>query len=157
MSRGPSVGPNNFFVCMNHNSREMAKFSEIQLMLTSEGNRNLSILSLCETKLEDNKSSNVFQVKGFHQDNNTNAGGGMLVYVRNNIMAKRRSDLEKNNIACLWLEIIPKKWGKSFLVGSLYRNPVEKVGWADRFDHFMEIVLNERKETILLGDFNKDL
>ena len=56
--------------------------------------------------------SSVFHVNGFHppfrKDDHTNAGGGILVYVRNNIMAKRRNDLETNDIHCLWLEIIPK-------------------------------------------------
>ena len=41
-------------------SRDMTKFSEIELMMTSERNKNLSILSLCETKLKDNKLTNVF-------------------------------------------------------------------------------------------------
>ena len=132
-------------------SRDMTKFSEIELMMTSERNKTLSILSLCETKLKDNKLTSVFHVNGFHspfrKDNHTNAGGGILVYVRNNIIAKRRFDLETNDIACLWLEIIPEK-GKSFLVGSLYRNPTERVEWVDRFENFMDTVLKERKETI---------
>ena len=71
-------------------------------------------------------------------------------------MAKRREDLESNDIACLWLEISPSK-GKSFLLGSLYRNPTERFEWMDRFEQFFESVLNEGKEIILLGDFNKDL
>ena len=47
-------------------STDMTKFSEIELMMTSERNKNLSILSLCETKLKDNKLTNVFHVNGFH-------------------------------------------------------------------------------------------
>ena len=42
-------------------------------------------------------------------------------------------------------------------MGSLYRNPTERVEWVDRFENFMDTVLKERKETLLLGDFNKDL
>ena len=140
--------------------RDMTKFSEIELMLTSDRNKSLSILSLCETKLNDNKPTSAFHINGFHtpfrKDNHTNAGGGILVYVRNTILAKRRLDLETNEISCLWLEIIPEK-GKSFLVGSLYRNPNERVEWVDRFEKFIDVVLNEGKEIILLGDFNKDL
>ena len=41
-------------------SREMTKFAEIKLMMTSEENKNLSILSLCETKLKDNNPTNAF-------------------------------------------------------------------------------------------------
>ena len=42
-------------------------------------------------------------------------------------------------------------------MGSLYRNPIERVEWVDRFERIMDVFLNERKETILLGYFNKDL
>ena len=71
-------------------------------------------------------------------------------------MSKRRDDLETNDIACLWLEITPEK-GKSFLVGNLYRNPSEKIEWNERFEQFLEHVVVEDKEVILLGDFNKNL
>ena len=56
-------------------------------------------------------------------------------------MAKRREDLESNDIACLWLEISPSK-GKSFLLGSLYRNPTERVEWTDRFEQFFQLELS---------------
>lgn len=56
----------------------------------------------------------------------------------------------------MWLEITPRK-GKSFLIGSFYRNPTEKAEWLDRFEVLIEHVLLENKEIIILGDFNKDL
>lgn len=141
-------------------SRNMSKFSEIELMLTSEENKNLHIFSMCETKLKDTNMNDAFTINGFHspyrKDNHTNGGGGIIVYVRKEIMSKRRLDLETNDIACLWLEVTPNK-GKSFLVGSLYRNPTERVEWIDRFEEFLENILIAGKEIILLGDFNKDL
>ena len=90
------------------------------------------------------------------KDNNTNGGGGIIVYVRNDIRAKRREVLETNEISCLWLEITPDK-GKSFLVGNMYRPPDSKIEYNDRFEEFIVTVLNEEKEFILLGDFNKNL
>ncbi|MEW8542134.1 MAG: endonuclease/exonuclease/phosphatase family protein, partial [Candidatus Thiodiazotropha sp.] len=141
-------------------SRGMTKFSEIELLLTAETNKNIHVFGMCETKLKNHKPTNAFQINGFQlpfrKDNESNGGGGILVYVKDQIMAKRREDLETNNIACLWLEITPKK-GKSFLVGTLYKNPSEKVEWNDRFEIFIEHVLTEDKEIVLLGDFNKDL
>ena len=116
-----------------------SKFSEIQILLTSEENKNLHIFSMCESKLNNSKLTSAFKVKGFHlpfrKDNHTNCGGGILVYVKDHIMAKRREDLESNDIACLWLKISLSK-GKSFLLGSLYRNPTERVEWMDRFEQF---------------------
>ena len=46
-------------------------------------------------------------------------------------MAKRRDDLEDDNIECLWVEITPTK-GKSFLLGTVYRIPAERSDWLDR-------------------------
>ena len=94
--------------------------------------------------------------KPFRRDNLKSGGGGIIVYVRNDIIAKRRTNLEINDIDCLWSEISPRK-GKSFLVGSFYRNPNEKSEWLNRFEVLIENVLLENKEIIILGDFNKDL
>ena len=69
-------------------------------------------------------STEVFKVDGFQtpfrKDNNFNGGGGLIVYVRNGLNAKRREDLETNNTPCLWLEITPIDC-KPFLVGNTYR------------------------------------
>ena len=57
-------------------------------------------------------------VDGFHQpfrrDNLKSGGGGIIVYVINVTIDKRRTDLEINDIDCLWIEISSRK-GKSFL------------------------------------------
>ena len=39
----------------------------------------------------------------------------------------------------------------------MYRNPIERVEWVDRFKNFIDVVLKKRKEIVLLGDFDKDL
>lgn len=140
--------------------KNMSKFSEINLMLTSPVNKNIHIFGMCETKLKERKLSDAFKINGFHapfrKDNTSNGGGGIIVYVRKELMAKRRVDLEVNNVECLWVEITPKK-GKSFLIGNLYRNPAERADWSDRFDSLIDRVLRDKKEIIILGDFNKDL
>ena len=139
---------------------KLSKFSEISLMLTSKENEKLHIFGMSETKLKNHKMTGTFRVEGFQtpfrKDNDTNGGGGIIVYVRNDIRAKRREDLETNGISCLWLEITPDK-GKSFLVGNMYRPPDSKIEYNDRFEEFIVTVLNEEKEFILLGDFNKNL
>ena len=79
-----------------------------------------------------------------------------MVYVRSGINAKRRKDLEINDISCIWLEISPNK-GKPFLIGNMYRPPDSKVEYYDRFEDFIENASEEGKEIILLGDFDKNL
>ena len=50
-----------------------------------------------------------------------------------------------------------QKKGKSFLVGNMYRPPDSKIEFNDRFEDFIDTVLNEGKDFILLGDINKNL
>ena len=138
--------------------RDMSKFSEIKAILNI--NKNLHILGLSETKLKDHKITSMFHVDGyqtpFRKDNDSNGGGGIMVYVKNGINAKRREDLEINDISCVWLEISQNK-GKSFLIGNMYRPPHSRVEYSDRFEDFIENASEEGKEIILLGDFNKNL
>ena len=92
----------------------------------------------------------------FRKDNDSNGGGGIIVYVKNGINAKRREDLEINDISCVWLEISQNK-SKPFLIGNMYRPPDSRVEYNDRFEDFIENASEEGKEIILLGDFNKNL
>ena len=58
--------------------------------------------------------------------------------------------------SCLWIEICPKI-GKSFLVGNMYRPPDSRIEFNDRFEEFIDVVSNQNKAFILLGDFNRNL
>ena len=104
-------------------------------------NKNVHILGLSETKLKEHKLTSMFQVEGyrtpFRKDNYSNGGGGIIVYVRNDINAKRREDLEINNISCIWLEISQDK-SKLFFIGNMYRPPDSRVEYNDRFEDFLE-------------------
>lgn len=95
-------------------------------MLTPHENRNLHIFGLSEIKLKSHKMTSAFRIDGFQtpfrKDNNSNGGGGLLVYVKNGINTKRREDLEENNISCILIKMTPEK-GITFLVtaGFKYR------------------------------------
>ena len=121
----------------------MCKFSEIKAILMSPENSSLHIFGISETKLKSHKLSSCFNVDGFQEpfrkDNDSNGGGGIIVYVRNGINAKRRFDLETNNISCIWLEITAGKC-KPFLIGNMYRPPDSKVEFNDRFEGFIDNV-----------------
>ena len=57
-----------------------------------------------------------------------------MVYIKTGINAKRRADLFTNDfVQYVWIEITPE-WGKSFLVGNMYRPPNSKVEFNDRFE-----------------------
>ena len=97
----------------------------VKSVLTSVKNKNLHVFAMCETKLKQHKLSSAFHTDSFHQpfrrDNLKSGGGGITVYVRNDIIAKRRTNLKINDIDCLWIKISPRK-SKSFLVECLQKS-----------------------------------
>ena len=83
----------------------MCKFSETKAILTSPENSSQHIFGLSETKLKSHKLTSCFNIdrfqKHFRKDNDIKGGGCIVVYVLSGIHAKRRLDLETNNISCI--------------------------------------------------------
>ena len=136
-----------------------SKVDQLEIMLTSKRN-NIDILGIAETKLNENHKTETFLINGyqipFRKDRLFNGGGGLAVYVKQNVNCIRRLDLESEEIEIIWIEVMPTKC-KSFLIGSLYRHPESKVAWKEHFDFHLEKVQLEEKKIIILGDVNRDL
>ena len=95
--------------------------------------------------------------KPFRRHRAENAGGGgVLVYVKEGVCCSRRSDLEHQNIECIWVEIKPIN-SRPVLVGNIYRPPNSTVLWNEYFEDCIENILQEEKEVYLLGDINRNL
>ena len=135
------------------------KLDQVKFLLTS-GENKIQILGLSETKLRDYHPDAIFEVDGFQKtfrrDRKENGGGGILLYVKNDVCCKRRSDLENDQLECIWLEVKLTN-SKSFLVGHIYRPPNSGISWNEIFEDNIENVLKEEKELYLLGDLNRDL
>ena len=137
--------------------RSGEKVDQIKIMLHSSTN-NICMLGLSESKLGDDIPDGFLSVENFQcfrKDKRCGAGG-LLVYVRNDVVCNRRKDLEDDNFESLWLDLQPKN-SKSFLVGHFYRNPQSTILWNETFEDQLERVMNDDKEIFILGDFNKDL
>ena len=139
--------------------KDMSKFSEIKAKLTSPENSSFIFFCISGTKPKPDNLSTCFNIDGFQapfrKNNDSKGSGGIIVYVRKGIGAKRRVDLETNSIACIWLEITVGK-NKPFLIGNMYRPPASKNEFSDRFENFIDYVPNEGKEIILLGNILND-
>ena len=67
-----------------------------------------NIITVSETWLSDTDNIQDFLIDGFHTPfilNRPTHAGGVLCWVRNDIVAKRRMDLELKELEALWLEI----------------------------------------------------
>ena len=135
------------------------KIDQVRMLLDSSKN-DVHIFGLSETKLHAVHPDSAFMIDGyqkpFRKDCEVNMGGGLLVYVKEGVCCNRRSDLEKENLECVWLEIKPVK-SKPFLVGNIYRPPNSNIQWSEIFEDCIEHVLQEEKEIYLMGDINRDL
>ena len=113
--------------------KNVCKFSEIKPILISPENSSLHIFGIGETKLKPHKLSTSLNIDGFQapfrKANDSNGGGGIIVYVRNGINAKRIADLETNNIACIWLEITIGKskpfFNREYVSPSWFKNWIQ--------------------------------
>ena len=135
------------------------KIDQLKLLLQFQNNL-IHILGISETKLTLNHPYALFHIDGyqkpFRRDRTENAGGGLLVYVKDGVCCKRRADLEHQMLECIWVEIKPKN-NCSFLVGHIYRPPNSSIQWNEFFEDCIEKVLQEEKEIYLLGYINRDL
>ena len=90
------------------------KIEQLKLLLQYENNL-INILGISETKLNEIHPIRPFEISGyqkpFRRDRTENAGGGLLVYVKEGVCCSRRLDLEHVRLECIWLEIKPIKVG----------------------------------------------
>ena len=96
----------------------------------------------------------VYQVTFLKEKIELKIDTGELVCILQNVHYVRRSDLETDDLECIWIEVIPEH-GKNFLVASGYRHSTD----SDFFDRF-SLILDKANETNLeifvLGDLNCD-
>ena len=120
------------------------KMDQVRLMLSSDQNK-IHIFGLSETKLQSFHPDNIYEIDGyqkpFRRDRKEKQGGGILLYAKNGVSCQRRSDLEHENLECIWLEVKPNK-SKPFLVGHIYRPPNSGIIWNETFEDCIENVLS---------------
>ena len=83
--------------------------------------------------------------------------GGVAAYVRSDLIATRRDDLELDTVEGMWLEIaVPKSC--SLLIGNFYRpdrtSPYYDKDFMKKLSDILDTASAEGKELLLFGDFN---
>ena len=116
-----------------------------------------SILAFTETWIKPSTSPSEYEIPGFNQPytyiRQDRIGGGVSVYVKPNIVAKRRCDLEVKNVECVWLELFLS--GKKILLGTFYRPPNTGSEYWNLINHSIDLALSTKNENVvIIGDFN---
>jgi hypothetical protein len=116
------------------------------------------VITLSETYLHAGLGDDVFRLEGFHdiiRKDRDGMGGGVALYVRNNIACKRLYEFESPSIEALLL-CIQSIEGK-ILICCCYRPPDKNEFWTE-FDSMIENIkqANSYKYIFILGDLNAD-
>ena len=136
----------------------LPKIEELKSLLYPPSNE-LDIFGYTETFLKSYIPKSQIGIEGFkceRRDRKRKSGGGVVIYINQNISYKRRTDLEVDNVEIIWIETdIPHT--KPILIGCLYR-PESKASWYTDFEIMMDFVFKaQSNEIILMGDFNLNL
>ena len=118
----------------------------------------LSRLCYSESRIDSLVNDSEISIPGYkvvRRDRNIN-GGGVVIYVQENLSILVRNDLVPNKLEMICIEI-NQPFNRSFLVSTWYRPPNSSTDLFDAYDIFLLNCDAENKELILLGDINCDV
>ena len=117
------------------------------------------IICVSETKLNNLVETSKLEIDGFYEpirrDRQFNNGGGLLVYIKNNIHFKRRLDIEHQYIENIWIQVCTLN--KQFLLGLFYRPPGSTADYWESFETCLDSASDQNLDIIIMGDFNQDM
>lgn len=120
-------------------------------------NSNMDIICVSETWLDESVPDSLMTLHGykiFRSDRLAGCGGGVAIYVKNNIISKFCSKTGPNDkVEYIFLEIIA--FGKKMLVGCVYR-PNSSIDYTN-FIIQIEALIMPYTDIAIAGDFNSNI
>ena len=122
---------------------------------------NLDILVITESKLDDSFPVGQFSMQGyappFRLDRKTNGGGGVLIYVRNDIACRElKTTLPVENIEGIFIELNLKR--SKWLVFGGYNPSKDNISnFVTRIVPIIDYHMPKYDNFLLLGDFNSEM
>ena len=114
------------------------------------------ILSFTESWLKPNISTDSLKLPGYkppyRRDRVDRLGGGVVVFVKDEINCVTRLDLQVGSVECIWLEI--KINNKKYLYGTFYIPPNSGQQIWEELEQSIDLALNSNHDIIITGDFN---
>ena len=109
--------------------------------------KDIDIITVSETWLTPDINDDTITLKGFHKPirkDREGEGGGVAIYVKDNLILKPRPDLNLQNLEAVWVET--KIDNDKLIVGSFYRPGSKPVSYWD-------LVYQSIKKTIRIFSF----
>ena len=133
----------------------LAHFDDLSFFVL---NSKIDVLAINETKIDSSVNDNEIHLPGFvvvRKDRSVNGrnGGGVCMYLRNNINYQIPDDLCVGQLECVVIEII-RPHSRPFFVSTWYKPPNSAQGVFRYFESLVDKVDSEQKDFYLLGDLN---
>ena len=154
--------PSNGLSLFHHNIRSLNKnFDEINTFMSLLGN-NFSVIGFTETWFNDIISPLInidnYTMIEKHRDNKK--GGGVCLFVNNDLVFKQRLDISffNNSLESLFIEVtLPHNKG-TFITGVIYRPPNSAINdFYNGLQNILSIILQRNCKCYIMGDYNIDL
>ena len=146
---------NPFIGYLNINSLRFKIIELKEIILKS----NFEILTVSETKLDDDFPDNMFKIDGYHPPFRRGRdchGGGLMTFIRSDIPSARREELESPSIemTCIQITLSRRKWA----IISLYRPQRTSTNvFLSELTDSLDVIINRYDNILILGDLNIDL
>jgi len=150
----PNPGPNNTDLKIIHIN--VCSLRD-KVHLISAEYHNYDVICITETWLNSDILSNNLHIPGFHlpiRKDRPTRGGGVAIYVKQNIYYKHLQDLDITELEAIWVEIVIKK--QKWLIGTLYRADLSNRYW-DLIEESFSNACDKNIKTVILGDFNANI
>ena len=155
----------HLFSIAHLNTQSMVStFDEFMLFVNKY---NFDVITLTETWLKDNPYLlDYVKIEGYtmyYHNRNNKRGGGVGIYIKNNIKHKVRTDIVNLNPAIehLWVEVDGKNKHSKLLLCVAYQpnfTHQDKADWLENFDKIIgTATLDWNGNVVITGDFNIDL
>ena len=163
-SNSNNTDKNNFnnscFSLMHTNVRSLHKnYDELNTLLSTLNDFKFSAIGITETWLHSN-SPPIFNLDDYillRADRKTSRGGGVAIYLYNQLKYFGRPDLHIEGAEDIFIEIVNSK-DKNIVIGVIYRPPSNPIDiFLDKLDDSLNSISKDNKLIYLMGDFNIDL
>ena len=116
------------------------------------------ISAINESKIDESILDNEISIPGYNliRKDRNRAGGGVVLYIRNNIPFSDRKDLVPSSLEMVCAEI-NRPHSKSFLACTWYRPPNSDMDIFNECKIFFQRCDADSRELILVGDLNCDV
>ena len=144
------------FSLIHCNCRSMNKNFDGMLSLINSLDVQFSVIGVTETWLRDTEHLyNIMNYSFLAQGRDFKRGGGVGIYIRNDLDFVERSDLNVNiqEMESIFVEV--HNFKKNVVIGVVYRPPNQSLDmFLENLDNILTLVTKKNKHLYLLGKFS---